>query len=298
MTLVRLWLRVAVAAVFVLCASVVPASVALAQDAPIVKKLAENTYSIYWGFFNSLVVIGKKGVLITDPANDNRAAILKAEIAKLTDLPVSHIVLSHEHFDHIGGVDAFPAAKIIAQDNIHAVLSLDPLDLAPDDIDITFENKHIINMGTTDVELHFLGAGDGVATTIVYMPWEGVAYSADLYENRRLTPASFLDDTNMLGVRKILNRIGQWPIQHAITAHSKATSPKILWDNIGYFNDLYDAVYPPIAEAAASDNPFAMFGLLDSLPDTVTLEDYADWDGYEHLSGHVRRMALSIIHGG
>jgi hypothetical protein len=292
------WLRVAVAAVLMLCASVVPASVALAQDAPIVKKLAENTYSMYWGFFNSLVVIGKKGVLITDPANDNRAAVLKAEIAKLTRLPVTFIVLSHEHFDHIGGVSAFPAAKTIAQNNIHAVLSLDPLDLAPDDIDITFENKHIINMGTTDVEMHFLGAGDGVATTIVYMPWEGVAYSADLYEDRRLTPASFLDDTNMLGVRRILNRIGQWPIQHAVTAHSKSTSPKILWDNIGYFNDLYDAVYPPIAEAAASDNPFAMFGLLDSLPETVTLEDYAGWDGYEHLPGHVRRMALSIIHGG
>lgn len=295
---VRLWLKRAVMVCFMLCASVASHSVAWAQDAPIVSKLSENIYSIYWGFFNSLVVIGKKGVLIIDPANDNRAAVLKAEIAKLTDLPVTYIVLSHEHFDHIGGISAFPQAKTIAQKNIHAVLPLDPLDLAPDDIDVSFENKYTINIGTTDVEMHFMGAGDGVATTVIYMPWEGIVFTADLYEDKRLTAALFLEDTNMLGVRRILNRIGQWPIKHAVTAHSLSSDPQILRDNIRFMNDLYDAVYPPIAKDAASDNPFAIYGLLDSLPDTVTLEDYADWDGYEHVPSYVRRMALSIIHGG
>lgn len=298
MTLAKLWARVAVTAIFMLFTSIVPTSFTWAQDAPIVTKLSNNTYSIFWGYFNSLVVIGKKGVLITDPANDNRAAILKAEIAKLTDLPVTHIVLSHEHFDHVGGIGAFPEAKTIAQEYIHAVLPLDPLDLAPDDIHISFVNKHVVNMGATDVEMHFMGAGDGVATTVVYMPWEGIVFTADLYEDKRLTPASFLDDTNMLGVRRILNRVGQWPLKHAVSAHSLSSDPQTLRDNIRYLNDLYAAVYPPLAEAAASDNPFAMFEMLESLPDTVTLEAYADWDGYEHLPGHVRRMALAIIHGG
>jgi hypothetical protein len=153
-------------------------------------------------------------------------------------------------------------------------------------------------MGTTDVEMHYMGAGDGVATTIVYLPWEGISFTADLYEDKRLTAASFLDDTNMLGVRKILNRMGQWPLKHAVTAHSKSTAPQVLWDNIGYFNDLYDAVYPPIAAASKSDDPFAAYGLLETLPETVTMEAYADWEGYEYVPGYVRRMALSIIHGG
>ena len=295
---VRLWLRVAVMAIFVLLVSVVPTSVASSQEKPHVNKLSNHIYSIFWGSFNSLVVVGKKGVLITDPANDKRAAVLKAEIAKLTKLPVTHIVLSHEHFDHIGGVGIFPQAKTIAQKHIHAVLLLDPLDLAPDDIDITFENKHVINMGTTDVEMHFLGAGAGAATTVVYMPWEGVAFTAGLYEDRRLAPALFLDDINMLGVRRILNRIGQWPLKHTVTAHSKATNPQILRENIRFFNDLYDAVYPAVATAVASGNPLAITELLESLPDTVTLEDYAGWDGYEHLSGHLRRLVLSITQGG
>ena len=48
-----------------------------------------------------------------------------------------------------------------------------------------------------------------------------------------------------------------------------------------------------------SENIYSIYwGFFNSLPGTVTLDEYSDWDGYEHLFGHVRRMALSIIHGG
>ena len=50
----------------------------------------------------------------------------------------------------------------------------------------------------------------------------------------------------MLGVRRILNEMGGWPLTYAVTAHSTRTDPAILRANIRYFNDLYDAVFPPI----------------------------------------------------
>ncbi|MGB2028088.1 MAG: MBL fold metallo-hydrolase [Candidatus Puniceispirillaceae bacterium] len=284
--------------VVMIAACLILSPLARAQDAPQVTRLTDNVHTVFWGFYNGLVVIGRDGVLITDPANDNRAAVLRDEIAKLTDLPVTHIVLTHEHFDHIGGTGAFPDAQIIAQEYIRAVLPLDPLNLAPDDIDVGFVDRHVIDMGTTRVELRFLGAGDGVATTVVHLPQERIAFTADLYEEERLTPASFLEDTNMVGVRRILHDMQRWNLVHAVTAHSAGTSPSILEANIRYFDDLYEAVYPPVAAAAQSDNPFAMYGLLDTLPETVTLADYAGWSGYEHLPGHVRRMVLAIIHGG
>ncbi|MEX0502706.1 MBL fold metallo-hydrolase [Alphaproteobacteria bacterium LSUCC0719] len=283
---------------FALAAFLVLSPLAVAQDAAQVTKLGNHVYSVYWGYYNGLVVIGRDGVLVTDPSNDSRAAVLKAEIEKLTDLPVTHIVLTHEHFDHVGGTGAFPGAMLVAQDNIRAVLALDPLDLAPDDIDVTFDERHVIDMGTTRVELRYFGAADGVAATVVYLPGDGVAFTADLYEEAQLTSASSLDDTNMLGVRRILNEMGGWPLTHAVTAHSTGADPAILRANIRYFNDLYDAVIPSIEAARNSDNPFAMFDLVESLPKTVTLDAYSDWNGYEHLPGHVRRMTLAIIHGG
>lgn len=291
-------IQTAMLRVVLIVASLMMSPFARAQDAPQVTQLTNHVHTVFWGYYNGLVVIGRDGVLITDPANDNRASVLRDEIAKLTDLPVTHIVLTHEHFDHIGGTGAFPDAQIIAQEYIRAVLPLDPLNLAPDDIDVGFVDQHVIDMGTTKVELRFLGAGDGVATTVVHLPEERIAFTADLYEEERLTPASFLEDTNMLGVRRILREMRRWDLVHAVTAHSAGTSPSILEANARYFDDLYEAVYTPIAAAAQSDNPFAMYDLLETLLETVTLDDYAGWSGYEHLPGHVRRMALAIIHGG
>ena len=122
------------------------------------------------GFYNSLVVTSNNYTLITDPANSARAAVLKEEIAKLTDTPVNKIVLTHEHFDHIGGTEVFEGAEIIAQENISAVLPFDPLGTTPEKIDVTFESDYVINMGSKIVELKYMGAGDGVATTIIYLP--------------------------------------------------------------------------------------------------------------------------------
>jgi len=67
------------------------------------QRLADNVYSMDVLHYNSLVVIGEDGVLITDPANPFRAGLLQAETAKLTNLPVSKIVMTHEHYDHVGG---------------------------------------------------------------------------------------------------------------------------------------------------------------------------------------------------
>ena len=60
-----------------------------------VQKITKNVYAISIFHYNSLVVIGDKGVLVVDPANAGRASLLKKEINKLTKLPISHIVLSH-----------------------------------------------------------------------------------------------------------------------------------------------------------------------------------------------------------
>lgn len=268
-----------------------------AQDKPVVQKLSDNVYSAFILFYNSLVVIGDEGVLITDPANPFRAGMLKKKIAKLTDKPVTKIVLAHEHFDHIGGTEIFEGAEIIAQEKINAVLDFDPLGMGPKQIDVTFSEMLTLDLGTTQVELSYLGAGDGVATTIVSLPKEKVVLTADMYDSYGLTPGTFLDDKNMLGSRSILNTIAQWDLNHAITTHSQGTEPETLRLHAQYYNDLFDAVFPAVQEMAKT-NPAGMWQLPDSLSKSVKLPKYEEWGGYDQLPHHVRRMVLAIIHGG
>ena len=273
---------------------IIPAN---AQDEPVIQKLSDNVYSIFAVFYNSLVVIGNEGVLITDPANAYRAGILKDEIIKLTDKPVTHIVLTHEHFDHVGGTEVFEGAQIIAQQNVSSVFDFDPLNVAPDRVDVKFDLEHNVDMGTTNVELKHLGAGDGVATTVIYLPEEGIVATADLYDEGQLTLGAYLDDKNMLGVRHILNQIAGWELNHAVNAHSTGTDPEILRANAKYYNDLHDAVLPTVEETAQT-NPAGIWELPVTLPETVKLPAYESWGNYDQLPHHVHRMVLAIIHGG
>ena len=69
----------------------------------------------------TLIVIGKKGVLLFDPAGTPLVGErVVAKVKSLTDLPVTHMAISHWHGDHSQGaykiLEAYPDAEIIAHE--------------------------------------------------------------------------------------------------------------------------------------------------------------------------------------
>ena len=66
---------------------------------------------------NSAVLIGNKGVILIDTGfSDAIGQHLKQAIAGITDKPVTHIINTHHHGDHILGNSAFPDAEIISSE--------------------------------------------------------------------------------------------------------------------------------------------------------------------------------------
>ncbi|WP_168204042.1 MBL fold metallo-hydrolase [Aliikangiella coralliicola] len=261
------------------------------------QKISENVYSIFLNYVQTLVVIGDKGVLITDPANSIRAKQLKKEIAKLTPLPVTDIVLSHEHYDHIGGTEVFPGATIYAQKHAEAVFRLDITGQAPKKVDLLVNEKETIKMGNTKVNLYHYGAADGVAMMALHLPKEKVVFSADLYEANEITNKLWLADSNYLGSRILLNNLVALKPEYAITTHSKSIDPKHLIMGARFYNDLYDAVEAKTLEALSQGFP-ALVNVMTTLPNQVKLEHFKGFKNYDHLPAHVERMILSIFHGG
>ncbi len=69
----------------------------------------------------TVIVIGKKGVLLFDPAGFAlQGERVAAKVAELTDLPVTHMAVSHWHGDHSMGayriLEKYPDAEIIMHD--------------------------------------------------------------------------------------------------------------------------------------------------------------------------------------
>ncbi|MGB1237452.1 MAG: MBL fold metallo-hydrolase [Pseudomonadales bacterium] len=262
--------------------------------------LGKYSYNFFDGGYSSLVVVGDSSVMVVDPAWNARAEALKADIATLTDKPVSHVVLTHEHYDHVGGTEVFDGAEIVCQQGCQPIFELDVMNLAPKQVTLTFEDKLDIDLGGVNAQVRYLGAADGVATSVIYVPADKVAASADLYLPKALTNRKWIDDKNYLGTRKVLNEMASWDLQHTVTSHSADTSLSGLYENRDYYNDLYSAVKVELDAAMAKGGIGAAFGLIGGpLSEKVKLPAYENWSGYQqHFPKHIERMAMSILHGG
>jgi glyoxylase-like metal-dependent hydrolase (beta-lactamase superfamily II) len=79
------------------------------------------------------VVHGAKGTLLIDTGTTlAEAAAVSADVAQITDADVSHIVLTHNHFDHILGSSAFSGAKVYCAPEVAATIADRPAQLQAD----------------------------------------------------------------------------------------------------------------------------------------------------------------------
>ncbi|MEZ8789661.1 MBL fold metallo-hydrolase [Vibrio lentus] len=261
-------------------------------------QLTENTYHFYHGHYGSLVVVGDSGVLITDPANSKRAEVLKKELTKVTNKPVTHIAYSQDHFDHIGGGEVFKGAKSYIQESASQVLKYDPLEMAPDKIDVMYKEYLSIDLGNVNVELHALGASDGFSASAIYVPGEKVVYSSDLYQDGKITKGKYLPTLNGVGVWAALNTLSEWPLEHAIDSHSNGSSVKALHEYRGLYNDIYDNVLQKLKDKRKTHKGSLYDYAYYELQQEIELPKYKSWKQYEELPAHIQRMALSMVHAG
>jgi len=266
-----------------------------------VVKISDDVYSIFLMGYNSLVIIGNDEVAITDTANTFRANLLKGEITRITDKPVKHVILSHEHYDHIGGTEVFSDAEIYCHALCKDVMELDVLNHAPDSRKlITFDTYKELKIGQQVIELHYYGPSDGVANTIIYLPNVKLSYLADVYDGVNMLLPEYLpmDDVNLLGVRKVMHKLVAMDIDYALDAHSSATDPAQITNYANLMDDIYTVTLEWIEKTLKNEDSFAVLKNTDSFSRSVDLPTYKNWENYASLHMYVKRMVASILHGG
>jgi glyoxylase-like metal-dependent hydrolase (beta-lactamase superfamily II) len=100
----------------------------------VLQRVTERVWWVTRQFYGSLFYVGKRGVLLFDPFLGGADATLAA-IASVTSLPVTAVVYSHFHADHVGGArrlfELLAAAppRVIASKNTATWMSLFRSDL-------------------------------------------------------------------------------------------------------------------------------------------------------------------------
>src|ERR1700691_5609742 len=83
-----------------------------------VEKLKDNLFMLKGGGGNTAVFVTSNGVVVVDTKNPGWAQPLLDKIKTLTDKPVTTVINTHTHGDHVSGNVEFPATvDIIVQEN-------------------------------------------------------------------------------------------------------------------------------------------------------------------------------------
>ena len=180
------------------------------------EELAEGVYAYTTeGDPNTGVIVGPDSVMVVDAmATPVMAEQFIAKIRTVTDLPITHLILTHYHAVRVLGASAYQAPFQIGHENMRALGGRTrPTGLGVETgrfprlfrnaesipgltwPNITYADNLTFYLGDSEVQLRWLGHGHTKGDTAIFLPKERVLFSGDLveagatpYTGRRLYP--------------------------------------------------------------------------------------------------------------
>src|SRR5450631_325678 len=128
--------------------------------------------SLYWvtdGAYNAMFLVTSAGVIACDAPPSLGANHLKA-IAETTDQPVTHLIYSHEHVDHIAGAHLFAKDVTIIGHRKTAELLVSRRDSRRPVPGIIFDEFHTLEHGGQRLELAYKGVNHSIDNIFILAP--------------------------------------------------------------------------------------------------------------------------------
>lgn len=133
------------------------------------QKLGDSLYMITDGAYQSMFMAYEDGVVVVDAPPSYASHIPKA-IAEITDKPITHLVYSHYHVDHIAGAKSLGGHPvIIAQKETNRILARDN-DPSRPLATVTFDDQYRLSVGSQVLELSYHGNAHAPGNIFIYAP--------------------------------------------------------------------------------------------------------------------------------
>jgi cyclase len=209
-----------------------------------IQEIAPNIFveTDYHGANVGYIVTGEGVILIDTPMLPTDARHWRAEIQRRTDQRIIYIISTDHHRGHIVGNQHFPTARIIAHEfawkniksygdsfrtrllNLYRERIPEAVEEWKNDLqiiepEITFTNRTILFKGDKEIHIIPLG-GHTEATTVVYLPQEGILFAGDLVVTDR---PPFLSQGNTKQWLQALTYLRKLPYDILVPGHGALT---------------------------------------------------------------------------
>lgn len=165
-----------------------------------VEKVKDNLYVLRGGGGNTAAFITAAGVVVVDTKNPGWGQPLLDKLKTITDKPVTTIINTHTHFDHVSGNVDFPAqVEIVTHENTKTLMGQmnDVYGLGAQQNVFkdkggrglpkqTFKDRLTLGKGADQVDLYYFGRAHTGGDTYVVFPAHRIMHVGDTFPNKSL----------------------------------------------------------------------------------------------------------------
>lgn len=151
----------------------------------LVQEIRDHLYWVTDGSYNTMFLVTDKGVVAVDAPPSIGKNYLKA-IAEVTNKPITYVIYSHAHIDHIGAASIFPKnATFIAQQETAAELQraksvAKNASMVPPIPTVTFTKSYTLQIGNQSLKLDYYGVNHLPGNIFIYAPKQKVLMLVDI----------------------------------------------------------------------------------------------------------------------
>src|SRR5215475_9047994 len=149
-----------------------------------IKKVRDNLYVIPGAGGNTTVFVTQGGVVLVDTKLPGNGEAILNQVRTVTDKPVSTIINTHTHPDHIGRKDYFPASvEVVTHENTKKWMSANPRVASNPAAmpDRTFTDRMTLGSGDDRIELYYFGAGHTDGDAFIVFPARRAMAAGDIF---------------------------------------------------------------------------------------------------------------------
>ncbi len=205
-----------------------------------VEKVKDNLFVLRGGGGNTAVLVTATGVIVVDAKNPGWGKPILDKIKELTPKPVTILINTHTHGDHVSGNVEFPATiDFVAQENTKTNMEKMPIFKENNNVGMakrTFKDKLTIGAGADQVDLYYFGTGHTNGDAFVVFPAHRIMHSGDIFAGKGVPLIDSNNGGSMLQIGDTLAKAhdGIKNVDAIINGHTPAQTT---WADLKEFAD-------------------------------------------------------------
>ncbi|KAF2716569.1 Metallo-hydrolase/oxidoreductase [Polychaeton citri CBS 116435] len=249
-----------------------------------VQPFGDGAYLVTDGIYQGLFFVACESVIMVDAPPSIGENMVRA-VRNITTKPISHVVYSHHHADHIGGAYLYGPPMNITF--IAHRITAEQLALSPDydhrpAPTVTFESSMSLEVGNQTLRLDYHGPNHEPGNIFIYAPSQKILMLVDVVYPGWIPFNALGEVQSVPGYIRAHDQLLTYDFEHFVGGHlNRAGTRQDVIISQEYVHDLYETAVSAIGMSAEANSSLSVASVIEPSVEKLDLNNpWALFDTY------------------